>query len=216
MTDRDKLIELVDKAKDEYANDVTDHTETDYIVECLLNNGIIVPPCKVGDVVYKINGSRTEKFKVARFIISSHGIRAEDLYGVQVALIDDFGNTVFLTKEEAEDTIQYADKELKKVETENDNLKNDELPRCKDALRRANEIGIELQAENERLKKAIQVQEIMFGNQDYTIKRAKAEAYKKCIEKVKEIMHKYCGEITEEDLDNLLKELVGENKGIDG
>ncbi len=46
MTDRDRLIELVDKAKEEYANDVTGHTETDYIVECLLNKGVMVPLCK--------------------------------------------------------------------------------------------------------------------------------------------------------------------------
>ena len=37
---RDRLIELIDKAKEEYAKDITDHTETDYIVECLLNNGV--------------------------------------------------------------------------------------------------------------------------------------------------------------------------------
>ena len=57
MINRDRLIELVDKAKEEYAGDVTDHTETDYIVECLLNNGAILPPCKVGDMVYYINRS---------------------------------------------------------------------------------------------------------------------------------------------------------------
>lgn len=56
MTDRDRLIELVDKAKEEYANDITDHTETDYIVETLLNRGVIVPPCKVGDYVLWDNG----------------------------------------------------------------------------------------------------------------------------------------------------------------
>lgn len=51
---RDRLIEIVDKAKEEYANDVTDHTETEYIVESLLNNGVIVPPCKVGQIVYRV------------------------------------------------------------------------------------------------------------------------------------------------------------------
>ena len=55
MNDRDRLIELVDKAKEEYANDITDHTETDYIVETLLNEGAILPPCKVGDTVYCID-----------------------------------------------------------------------------------------------------------------------------------------------------------------
>ena len=38
--DKQRLIALVDKAKQEYANDVTDHTETEYIVECLLNEGV--------------------------------------------------------------------------------------------------------------------------------------------------------------------------------
>ena len=42
MTMRDKMIELVDKAKEEYTNDVTDHTETEYIVECLLNFGVVL------------------------------------------------------------------------------------------------------------------------------------------------------------------------------
>lgn len=51
MSDRDRLIELVDKAKKEYANDITEHTETDYIVETLLNEGVTVLPCKVGDKV---------------------------------------------------------------------------------------------------------------------------------------------------------------------
>lgn len=41
---RDRLIEIVDKAKEEYANDVTDHTEAEYIVESLLNNGVVVTP----------------------------------------------------------------------------------------------------------------------------------------------------------------------------
>lgn len=36
----------------------------------------------------------------------------------------------------------------------------------------------ELEKENERLQKAIKVQEIMLGNQDYAIKKAKAEAIK--------------------------------------
>lgn len=41
-------------------------------------------------------------------------------------------------------------------------------------------------AEIERLKKAVEVQEIMLSNQDYMIKKARSEAIKECIEKVKE------------------------------
>lgn len=48
---RDKMIELVDKAKEEYFNDVTDHTETEYIVECLLNYGIaLANPTEKGGI----------------------------------------------------------------------------------------------------------------------------------------------------------------------
>ena len=61
MTDREKLLELINKAKNEYANDVTDHTETDYIVECLLNNGVIVPPVEVGQTVWYIKGGYYRK-----------------------------------------------------------------------------------------------------------------------------------------------------------
>ena len=50
-TMRDKMIELVDKAKEEYANDVTDHSETEYIVEGLLNYGIVLDhPTEKGGV----------------------------------------------------------------------------------------------------------------------------------------------------------------------
>ena len=37
---KEKLIELIDKVKQEYANDVTDCTETEYIAECLLSEDI--------------------------------------------------------------------------------------------------------------------------------------------------------------------------------
>lgn len=105
-SDRDRLIELVDKAKEEYANDVTDHTETDYIVECLLNNGVIVPPCKVGDTVYRISTKHITKMryiqetKICRIAITEEGMKFFCECNVIAPCI--FGKTVFLTKEEAE------------------------------------------------------------------------------------------------------------------
>ncbi len=50
----------------------------------------------------------------------------------------------------------------------------------------------------------------IIGEQAEQLKTAKATAYKECIVKVQEIMRKYCGEITEDDLDNILKEKVGD------
>ena len=40
MTDREKLIELIQKAKDECVNDYSDHTENEYIADRLLDNGV--------------------------------------------------------------------------------------------------------------------------------------------------------------------------------
>lgn len=121
MTDRDRLIELVDKAKEEYANDITDHTETDYIVETLLNEGVIVPPCKVGDKVYVVypdpryNWGNKElkmlELKVYAFHYFNNKANVEIRGDGNYINWDTscFGVSVFLTKDEAEQKL----KELK-------------------------------------------------------------------------------------------------------
>ena len=117
---KDRLIELVDKAKEEYANDVTDRAETDYIVECLLNEGVIVPPCKVGDTVYYVSDSpiclsvqanTIYEADVSRIITTRYGttlvIQIHNSYGcTEIPDVNDFGKTVFLTREEAEKALQ--------------------------------------------------------------------------------------------------------------
>ena len=118
MTAREKLIELIEKAKEEYANDITDHTETDYIVETLLNEGVIVPPCKVGDTVYYLNTishmalykNKIYEAKVVRIVTTSLGtvlvIQIRDEFGCcEIPDIRDWGKTVFLTKEGAENAL---------------------------------------------------------------------------------------------------------------
>lgn len=40
MTVREKLLALIQKAKDECANDYSDHTENEYIADTLLDNGV--------------------------------------------------------------------------------------------------------------------------------------------------------------------------------
>ena len=109
MTDRDRLIELVDKAKEEYSNDITDHTETDYIVECLLNNCVIVPPCKVGDTVYFLDAICVDD----GYCINNLSCLDCKWAELQVREIDfglsmyyEIGKTVFLTKEEAENELR--------------------------------------------------------------------------------------------------------------
>ena len=102
--------------------------------------------------------------------------------------------------------------EINRQKAEIDNLKNDELPKCKDALRRANEIGMELQTEIERLK----IVENGFIELQKLYRTAKAEAYKEFAERLKEKLFEpvetwlTSDVVREGDIDNLLKEMVGE------
>ena len=128
MTDRDRLIELLSATHtetDNYKEQARLHDE--YIADYLLANGVIAPPCKVGDTVY---------IKNRPLIISFLHIENEVYYVVQFDCDDcgdcpfyedevsfegehdcktngyiqftekDIGKTVFLTKEEAEEKLK--------------------------------------------------------------------------------------------------------------
>jgi hypothetical protein len=116
MTDResrDRLVELIDKAvkQDEfmYPADV----ETASIADHLLANGIIVPPCKVGDVLWIPSAYPNKVYsKVIKEILihEKDGEIGKYVYASSAYFpFENIGKTVFLTKEEAEEKL----KELK-------------------------------------------------------------------------------------------------------
>ena len=88
MTDRDRLIELLKKA-DSSTWGQTYESYADY----LLANGVIVPPCKVGDKVYQTDGVKVYE-----------GIIKKIVYDAHIIVFDEtaIGKSIFLTKEEAE------------------------------------------------------------------------------------------------------------------
>ena len=95
MTDRDRLIDLLYDVQDARIDTIADH---------LLANGVIVPPCKVGDKVWhKEEGylldSYTVKFVYQDMLASN--ISQDFLFSRK-----DIGKTVFLTKEEAEEKLK--------------------------------------------------------------------------------------------------------------
>ena len=62
MTEREKLVNLLF----EWGNKENDGVRAESIADYLLENGVIVPPCKVGDMVYeiclgKLSGQKTIK-----------------------------------------------------------------------------------------------------------------------------------------------------------
>lgn len=112
MTERERLIELLQKGRkylDELECDECTRQlncakcEDRNIADYLLDNGVIVLPCKVGDTIYRC-GDPIKK-------VYEWEIEHIELYFDEIIFVDDSGNeftaddigkTVFLTKEEAE------------------------------------------------------------------------------------------------------------------
>lgn len=99
---RKKLIELIREATDVVRRNGFE-CNASVMADYLLKNGVIVPPCKVGDKVYRLYhvSDAIPDFisddVVTKIGVSTRGIMHEIGYS-----FDDFGKTVFLTKEEAE------------------------------------------------------------------------------------------------------------------
>lgn len=108
MNQRDRLIDLIIKSVDGCARNWAE-TIADY----LLANGVIVPPCKVGDKVYVPSGDEefdwVDEYKVKYFYCSSKGI--DRLY-IECGTMGnnfrpkDINKTVFFTREEAERALE--------------------------------------------------------------------------------------------------------------
>lgn len=124
---RERLIELLDDAQCELLNEEYEHTTSkrlaEYVADRLLSEGVIVPPCKVGQKVYKVVADNRVKHpiecKVIGFWISeevnfNNAHLARYVNGVFESSFavpfTDFGRTVFLTKEEAEQALAEGSK----------------------------------------------------------------------------------------------------------
>lgn len=111
MTDRDRLIELILKSEI-LCNTCGESTNTycaEALADHLLANGVIVLPCKVGTEVY-----------LSDYIDTHHRVKEYKFLGNKIAVViecwewqrtctrmlDEFGKTVFLTKEEAEQALK--------------------------------------------------------------------------------------------------------------
>ena len=97
MTQRDKLIELLNTdmsgCNGDYAEEMADY---------LLHNGVIVPPCKVGDTVYQTDGVRIYESKIDDVIYLTAGIAFDE---------SAIGDSIYLTREEAEKALKERGKQ---------------------------------------------------------------------------------------------------------
>ena len=130
---RERLIELIRAAmakSEEIPLEDCVIPTSDYLANYLLANGVIVLPCKVGDTVYEldtlVNNDKCENCEfyyeggMGDYPACEKGrcgnrtndcIEIEEVVVTQKALywwlcMDDFGKTVFLTREEAEKALK--------------------------------------------------------------------------------------------------------------
>ena len=115
---RDRLVELLQNFADgTYTSNVrfVDNTKVDDVADYLLANGVIVPPVKVGDTVYRINKMPSINYaqldKDWDWAISKQSVLAIE----HVIEVSKWWNKYyFATKEGAEEKV----KELKNAETQ--------------------------------------------------------------------------------------------------
>lgn len=93
MTDRERLIELLND-KQYHGNSTklgVNYIQNSELADYLIEYGVIVPPCKVGDTLYCESASKGQITY----------LKAPDLEWI-VENRENFGKEIFLTREEAE------------------------------------------------------------------------------------------------------------------
>lgn len=102
MADRERLIDILGELD-------CDHSSA-YVADHLLANGVIVPPCKQRDTIYDISEfiDGTPAPEMYEIYVDCISLESNET-GKTIFCIDgleyyyeDFGKTVFLTREEAE------------------------------------------------------------------------------------------------------------------
>ena len=103
---RDRLIELRRKAWVEWQQSAIAVDFEEYCADYLIANGVIVPPCKVGDTIYRcgIDGMVYEG-EIEHIQIFPHRIVLIDENGYYFTE-DDFDKKVFLYKASAQAALQ--------------------------------------------------------------------------------------------------------------
>lgn len=112
MTDRDRLIKLFNSI--DVMKIPTDNFR-EHLADYLIENGVIVMPCKVGDIAYTICCHGINKFSIRESIVNkieideflgfSYTEKIKGNKGIYCCYImnpNDFGESIFFNKEEAE------------------------------------------------------------------------------------------------------------------
>lgn len=104
---KDRLIELIRGAKKNTKGANCDLEREHLFADYLIENGVIVLPCKVGQTVWFIRDEKIIETKVEKIVLKNKGVYLKlgcnAMYETSCNSID---KTVFLTKEEAEQKLK--------------------------------------------------------------------------------------------------------------
>ena len=109
MTQKEKLMELLEEEKS-IPKYLTDDERRERLADHLLENGVVVPPVKVGDTVYCIVNLKVKPIKVTE--ISQKASRSGTNLGWGIIAngirykFSSIGKTVFLSQNEAEQALK--------------------------------------------------------------------------------------------------------------
>lgn len=114
---KERLVELIAVARNDYydySDEIhengmsVDESSEEYIADYLLANGVIVPPCKVGDIVYEIVQGEISETEAVGFLVCQDGailLITKHFF----PLSREIGETVFLTREKAVEKLKESE-----------------------------------------------------------------------------------------------------------
>ena len=119
MNQKERLVELLDNAFVDFIDfanrNPAEKTSTEFIADYLLDNGVIVPPVKVGQTVYVVDytrlGNMIFECKIDEISQYSYGTYYYLNWGLHIprfkaCKIDSFGKTVYTSREDAEKALR--------------------------------------------------------------------------------------------------------------
>lgn len=112
MTERERLIGILRQGYEKKINLL--EFEKEILADWLLENNVIVPPCKVGDTVYYIDSVRNEKGKLVDTICQQKVKQiSTNSYGTFLIVdycntlnCEDVGVTIFFKRKDAEKELE--------------------------------------------------------------------------------------------------------------
>ena len=107
---RERLVELIRAGINKHESTIENYVFPlwEYVADYLLAQGIIVPPCKVGDDVYVLFGNKIAKANVFSMVAETEDkkwiyiLKCKVFDGIYMFKRFVYGKTVFLSREEAE------------------------------------------------------------------------------------------------------------------